>query len=452
MKKIFLLLISLLISKSPSLAIDIVYPSSNPFSTTSSATFFIGSTTPDKPLLINDESIYVSKQGAFAHSVKLNLGANKFILKSDDEIKEFNIIRKNSPKFQSSNLELVEYSPTPYEVLNDNTPLRMTPINAGINRLSHLQKGVKVVVNGEKSGFYRVYLNSELEGWITKDNLMTLDLTCDSLLPAEILKKKVQKNNEYLTYQFELSKKVPYIVKEVESGLVLEIFNLQGEQDSTYKLQVPLEKIFGYNVEWQDNCLVFKVRKFPVLSQKKILKNIVITIDAGHGGCESGSVGCCGEKEKDINLVIAKYLKNELKSRGANVVMTREDDVKISLQDRVKIAKDSNSSILISIHANALPDIENPINNRGTSVYYYHNQAKTLADCILEQITTQTGTNNDKVRRGSLALVRSTCAVSVLVEVAYMINPDDYALLTDDTFRKNCAKAIADGVENYLKK
>ena len=66
-------------------------------------------------------------------------------------------------------------------------------------------------------------------------------------------------------------------------------------------------------------------------------------------------------------------------------------------------------------------------------------------------MTAQLGTQNDKVRQGSLALVRPTSSVSVLVEVAYIINPDDYALLLDKDFQKKCAKAIADGIENYLK-
>ena len=81
---------------------------------------------------------------------------------------------------------------------------------------------------------------------------------------------------------------------------------------------------------------------------------------------------------------------------------------------------------------------------------YYYNQAKPLAESILSEMTTQLGTQNDKVRQGSLALVRPTASVSVLIEVAYMINPDDYTLLTDKDFQAKCAKSIADGVEKYL--
>lgn len=130
--------------------------------------------------------------------------------------------------------------------------------------------------------------------------------------------------------------------------------------------------------------------------------------------------------------------------------MTRKKDVDISLSKRVEKAVDKNADILVSIHANALPDNLNPLKHRGTSVYYYNMQAKSLSECIMNEMTTQLGTKNDKVRRKSLALVRPTESLSVLIEVAYMINPEDYAMLIDDGFQKRCAKAIADGIEKYL--
>ena len=131
--------------------------------------------------------------------------------------------------------------------------------------------------------------------------------------------------------------------------------------------------------------------------------------------------------------------------------MTRSDDTYVGLRDRVDFANDNDSMFLISIHGNALPDTKNPLKHQGTSVYYYYPQAKLLAANILVSLNEEAGTNNDKVRQQSLALVRNTDAVSVLVEIAYLINPEDNAKLIDETFQINCAKAIADGIVNYLK-
>ena len=260
---------------------------------------------------------------------------------------------------------------------------------------------------------------------------------------------KIKEDNEFCIYEFDLEKKTPFVLKE-ENGLNLQLFNIIGQIDSTYCINIPMKKLIGYEAFFEDEKFILKVRKIPKLKSEKPLKDIVIAIDAGHGGSEYGAIGCCGDKEKDINLAISKELQKELDKRGAKVVMTREDDINLSLIERIKTAKEKNAALLISIHANALPDGGNPATTRGTSVYYYHNQAKPLAESILTSMTTQLGTQNDKVRQGSLALVRPTSSVSVLIEVAYIINPDDYALLLDKNFQANCAKAIADGIENYI--
>ena len=62
----------------------------------------------------------------------------------------------------------------------------------------------------------------------------------------------------------------------------------------------------------------------------------------------------------------------------------------------------------------------------------------------------QLETQNDNIRQGSLALVRNTNALSILIETAYLINPEDNAMLIDPNFQKRCAKAIADGIEDFL--
>ena len=82
-------------------------------------------------------------------------------------------------------------------------------------------------------------------------------------------------------------------------------------------------------------------------------------------------MGCLGDAEKDINLKIALELQKLLKNMGANVIMTRECDGTISLNDRIKIAHENDADIFVSIHLNSIGDV--PINihkNKGTSVYY----------------------------------------------------------------------------------
>lgn len=428
-------------------ALDIVYPKVNPVKINAPSSFFIGSVNPGETLKINDIDVRVSPIGAFAQVVSLNYGKNNFLIQAGNDKINFVIYRPNRKNSSVKTSKLLEYPAVSFCVNKDNTPLRTTPVGSGVNRMAHLPLGTMILVNGEQGNFYRVYLNSVITGWVSKS-----DVTQSEFFQKNALLNAIQTKEEkdYCIYEANLSKKVPFILKE-ENGLTLQLFNIEAQPDNTYCINIPMQKLMGYDISYDDKKFILKVRKPPEINSKKPFKNIIIAVDAGHGGCELGAIGCCGDKEKDINLAIAKNLKRVLENRGAKVIMTREDDSQISLQKRVDMAE-NEAILLISIHSNALPDGKDPNKNRGTSVYYYHPQAKLLAESILNSMTKQLGTQNDRVRQGSLALVRPTSSVSVLVEVAYMINPDDTELLIDKNFQQNCAKAIADGIEDYLLK
>ena len=136
---------------------------------------------------------------------------------------------------------------------------------------------------------------------------------------------------------------------------------------------------------------------------------------------------------------------------GANVVMTRECDGNVSLDDRVKIARENCADIFVSIHLNSIPDIKMDIHkNRGTSVYYYNNNSKELAKSVEASVTSSLGTRKDGVRTASFAVLRPTDYVGILVETAYMTNPLDSVMYTSETFPRNAAKGIADGIYSYV--
>lgn len=431
------------------LALDIVYPKTNPVTINAGSTFFIGSSTDS--VKINDVDVPTASNGGFAQVVELNYGENIFKIISGKDCKIFKIIRPYPCKTSYSAPKLVEYPVFGSFYTNrENVPIRLTPVASGINRLTHLPQGMQLLINGEKGGFYRVYLNSAISGWVAKSDVVQKENSDCAYAMANLKEFKSKDDDEFYVYEFEFDMQTPFLVKE-NGGLTLQLFNVATQPDNTFVINLSPKKLFGYDAFYEGNKFTFRVRKFPVVDATKSLKDIIIVVDAGHGGQEKGAIGCCGDNEKDINLAISKELQSELDNCGAKVYMTRESDTDVSLADRVKFAKEKNAAILVSVHANALPDGQDPIKSRGTSVYYYHNQAKALADSVLESMVSQLGTQNDKVRQGSLALVRPTSSVSVLIEVAYMINPYDNTLLTNSDFQKKCAKAIADGIENYLK-
>lgn len=452
MKK-YILLLGLILSANSCLAFNIVYPKSNETTINSNSTFFIGSS--DKPLKVNGQEVPLHKTGAFAYVVNLENGSNTFTLQTDDEKQVFVI---NKPIINTEcNLPLQFFKYPKIKsvyVTTENAPLRSTPIDAGINRISHLQRNIALQTDGEKGGFYRILLGEKQYGWIAKTNVK--QFSNFEITPASISGYDYVDNEEYFTFIFHLDKRVPFEIVEKDPFLI-KFYNIKNEENGVYTMNLSLnemlngKKLLGYSGEYQGNDFVLKIRKPVQINPKKPLKNIKIAIDAGHGGNEFGAIGCLGDKEKDINLSIAKFLETDLKKRGAKVIMTRNDNSYIGLKNRVDIANQEDAVVFISIHCNALPDGADPNKNSGTSIYYYYNQAKPLADEIMNSVTNELGINNDKVRQGSLAVVRNTNALSLLIETSYIINPQDNANLINIDFQKQYANAITNALEDYFK-
>lgn len=431
-------------------AIEIVYPKKSGVIINSASTFFVGSANPFQSLKINGKEVFVHSSGGFAQTVQLKPGENIFTLESAGEKKVFVINRsdclQNTFKTPEKEFKKYDLTKTVY-IKNENTPIRSTPVETGVNRISHFQSKIPLIVDGENKNLFRVVLNPQEVAWVSKNDVQELDSPAKLTKLGEVTSEVVE---GFYVYKFNLTSKAPYTLIEGNPFFV-KIFNVENSPNNTAVFKIELkQRLMGYDAYYEGNTLIVKIRIQPKLNKKKPLKNVKIVIDSGHGGSELGALGCLGTAEKDVNLKIAKYLEKELIQRGADVVMTRTNDKYLSLQKRVDITKKENAVIFVSIHNNALPDFKNPMEYRGCDVYYYYPQAKALAENIL--LTMSNDTKQIRVHQASFAVVRNTAAVSVLVEVAYMINPFDNALLIDECFQKNAAASIANGIENYFVK
>ena len=215
-----------------------------------------------------------------------------------------------------------------------------------------------------------------------------------------------------------------------------------------YTLNIPKPKKYTYNVTLENGMYTFKVKELP-----KDIKDCTIVIDPGHGGAEKGAIGCLGDAEKDINLKIALELQKILTKKGFNVLMTRDVDCNVELNERTEFAKENEAEIFVSIHLNSIGDV--PMNvhkTRGTSVYYFNNNSKELAEILEKSVPTAAGTRHDGVKTASFAVIRPTNYVGVLVETAYMTNPMDSMLYRNEHFAKKAAKGISNGIEQFINK
>lgn len=174
----------------------------------------------------------------------------------------------------------------------------------------------------------------------------------------------------------------------------------------------------------------------------------VIVIDPGHGGRQSGAVSVTGAYEKDFNLDVGLKVK-ALLEQYANIqtVITRQDDTELSLQQRVDIAKLNQANLFISIHGNKFTT---PVPN-GIETLYTRKESKNLAETLHKHVLPVTGLKDRGVKVESLHVTRETSMPAVLLELGFLSNPADEALMLTESYQDQCAQAIVDGILDYLR-
>lgn len=441
MKKELFLISGLLLCFQTAYGFDMVLPENKNYDTTDEYAFFVGSTNNSEDIYINGQKIFTASNGAFAHTCKLKEGENRIMLKSGLSTRIYKINKKIA---QTEDTVLVEFDNKKAVVKNDNTPLRSTPIDFGMNRISHLFQNTELIINGEQGDFYRVYLSKDKYGWIAKKDT---DLDCKGTFEgAKFINMENKKFKNASVQTIEFSKNLPYTVEEREKDILFRVYNPELSENSVYDIVLNKPSKYFYKTTLENGKYTFKVTSLP-----DSISECIIAVDAGHGGSEKGAKGCLGDEEKNINLKIARELKEILTNAGAKVVMTRDRDKDVSIPDRVKTAQEQDVNIFVSIHLNSIPDIPFDVHkNRGTSVYYYNYNSKNLANSVEKHLTKSAGTRNDKVRTASFGVIRPTEYVGILVETAYMTNPLDSVLYRDKNFPEKTAKGIAEGIFEFI--
>ena len=178
----------------------------------------------------------------------------------------------------------------------------------------------------------------------------------------------------------------------------------------------------------------------PVLS-----KNKVIVIDAGHGGTDYGAIRN-GINEKDINLDIAKRVEDILKRKGYKVLMTRSNDIFVSLEERCNISESSNPLIFVSIHVNSCMGTE----PKGIETHYYHDNSIELANAIHSKLVKAIQTQNRGLFKSKFYVINHTTVPAVLLEIGFISNDAERAELTTPKRKQATAQAISEGIIDYI--
>ena len=191
----------------------------------------------------------------------------------------------------------------------------------------------------------------------------------------------------------------------------------------------------------------------------------IIVLDAGHGGVDPGKVGVDGQLEKDINLQIVIKVKEVLekdKELNVKVVLTRSDDTgyykesdtnkkKADMKKRCEIIENTSPELVVSIHQNSY----HSSSVKGAQVFYYEksDKGRMLANKIQGSLVKELAEENkgrvEKANDNYYLIMNVKCP-AVIVECGFLSNESEAKLLGDSAYQEKIAKAIVDGIREYL--
>jgi N-acetylmuramoyl-L-alanine amidase len=339
------------------------------------------------------------------------------------------------------------------------------------SRLTPLPKGTQARVTGQEGEWLRL----DYGGWLKASEVRQL---ATGNLPQSLIRSvRFTTLNDRTEVRFPLQVPVPVSITQNDRTFTLTLHNTIAQTDTIlqnrdaiierldwqqitptqiqYQFRLRSDQQWGYKLRYEGTTLVLTLRHPPKLrgttNNKQLLAGTKILLDPGHGSANDlGSVGPTGLPEKDVTLTVSKLLTQELEQIGATVVLTRTGDEDLYPQDRVKQIEAIEPTLAISIHYNALPDNGNALTTSGVGVFWYHGQSHGLAQHLHDILVNRLNRPSYGVFWNNLALTRPTIAPAILLELGFIINPQEFEWITDTKAQQQLAKTLAYSITSWL--
>ena len=220
-------------------------------------------------------------------------------------------------------------------------------------------------------------------------------------------------------------------------------------------LSVLLAILFGIAEKTRTKTDLGVVNKTPSSSSPTII------LDAGHGGEDGGASSADGLLEKDLNLALVLTMRDILTANGIEVILTRDTDTllydrnvnfegrkkKLDAEARLKIAKETENAVFVSIHMNTYP----LPSCKGVQVWYSANNdaSKEVAASVrnVTQELFQPQNDREIKKSGSnVYILRHIECPAILIECGFLSSPEEAALLADETYRQQLALVLCMGI------
>lgn len=237
----------------------------------------------------------------------------------------------------------------------------------------------------------------------------------------------------------------------VQSATAQEI---TGGTRLTLKLE-PEGDLWGYDLYYRDGKSYLYLKPAPKAggSYARPLEGVTVLLDPGHGGGDPGAMGVAGETgpaEAQLNLAVSQAAKYRLEQLGAKVMLTRADDSKVSLYERVDISTETRPDIFLSIHHNSGVLTGNMNQARRMECYYFEDISEPFAQALMKGLPEVVGRPGTEPEQARYYVTRQTGNPAVLLEVGFMVNPLEYEECLDRVVILRTACGIAEAVRKTV--
>ena len=441
---------------------------------TSSRYYVVCITDPGNLAAINGEQVKVYKTGTFGRELRLQPGDNTVDITlfkgTEMETRQFNIFYRKTPD------DFVA-RPEPQPQLDDRLfyvetrELAYLQYGSGTDRLGgskmgFLDPGIVLKVVGQIGDLYKVQLSTNRFAYIHAEDV---ELSAKSSHIVNTNNIGIQNLGDRDRIRLSLPERLPYasttmldptaiqvdvfgamnnsnwVSQYNELGMV-DYVDLQQVDSDVLRLKIKLKDKFswGHEVYYEGNALVIMVKHTP---KNLTLKGLTIGLDAGHGGELPGAISPTGMKESDVNLSIVREIEKLLKKKGATVVLSRSEDINMTMPERKRIFHDADVDLMVSIHNNAGGS---PLVPMGTSTYYKHIANRTLAATLLKHMLELNVPCYGLTGNFNFSLNMPTEYPNALVECLFMSSLADEEMLADPATHKKIAEKVVAGLEDYL--
>jgi N-acetylmuramoyl-L-alanine amidase len=357
--------------------------------------------------------------------------------------------------------------------------------SSDFSRLTPLPKGTQAAVNAKEGEWLRLSYGSNRSVWINGKSTKVRDAKEPPRSIVRSLSSRTRR--DWTDIVIPLQVPVPIAIAQSDRTFKLTLHNVTAQTDTIlsdndpivarldwqqvnpdvveYAISLKSNRQWGYKVRYQGTSLILSLKhppqalaipKSPSNSQERLskpLSGVNILLDPGHGSKEDyGSRGPTGYPEKDVTLITSKLLRDRLMQMGAKVYLTREGDDDILPEGRVAAIEKIEPAIALSIHYNALPDDGDAENTKGIGMFWYHPQSHDLAQFLHDYLVKHLKRDSYGVYWGNLAVVRPTLAPAVLLELGFMIHPEEFEWIIDPQSQKLLADTLADGIVEWFRR